>query len=83
MVINMKISDIEKVAPNVLELARINMRNFLSSSDVVADDELEEANAMYLVAYAMKTESGMNIPRCRRLLTEYDRLKEIENNQRM
>ena len=79
----MKISDIEKIAPNILKLARINVKDFLAGSTVDVDGQIEDANVMYLTAYAMKAESGMNIRKCRRLLTEYDRLKEIENNDRM
>ena len=38
----MKILDIEKMAPNILKLARINVKDFLAGSTVDVDGQIED-----------------------------------------
>ena len=75
----MKIEDIGKVAPHIIELARKNLSTFNYGVHPI-DEEIEAVSVEYLIAYAYREKVGISIPDCIVLLADYNRLQKLEND---
>lgn len=75
----MKISDIEKVAPHIVKMARLNLAKVNLGSHQI-DGEIETASIEHLIAYAYKEKVGISIPECIMLLADFKRLQEEDKS---
>lgn len=73
----MKIKVIEKVTPHIVGLARKNLSKFNFGSHSI-DEEIEQSTPEYLIAYAYREKTGISIPDCIVLLSDYRRLQKIK-----
>ena len=74
----MKIPDITKVAPHIIELARQNLSKFNFGSHSI-DEEIEMSSVEYLISYAYREKIGISIPDCIVLLSDYRKLQKVED----
>lgn len=65
--------EIEKVAPHLIELVRENLSKFNYGTHTI-DEEIEQSTPEYLIAYAYREKTGLSIPDCIVLLSDYRQL---------
>ena len=64
---------IEGIAPHLIELIRKNLSKFNYGTHTI-DEEIEQSTPEYLIAYAYREKTGISIPDCIVLLSDYRRL---------